>query len=259
MSLPSPVKAASHILELFSQLHRISLEQEAGISKNGKVFSSDILGDLEDKQSNNYSGEDFDRLMLDQFIALDQDKCQFTYQLFNALGATNVVEAGSNFGVSTIYIAFAVAKTKAATGKSGIVIATEKEKENAAIARKYWAQRGPEVEQEIELREGNLLETLKVGLPQVDLLLLDSRFQLICHTLFYFLKSIIVWSALSLPTLKIVLPRLRQGAVVLTDNIISGSKGYTDLLAYLWAPENGIQNMTLPFTNGFEMSFYRPE
>lgn len=69
----------------------------------------------------------------------------------------------------------------------------------------------------------------------------------------------IVWSALSLPTLKTVLPRLRPGAVVLTDNTISGAKGYADLLAYLRTPENGFQNMTLPFTNGFEMSVYRPK
>lgn len=178
MSHPSPVQAAPHILELLSQLHRISLEQEAGISKKGKVFSSEVLGDLEGKNSNKNPKEEFDRLMLDKFIALDEDKCQFTYQLINAMGATNVVEAGTSFGVSTIYLALAVAKTKEATGKPGIVIATEKEKQKAAIARKYWAQCGPQVEREIDLREGDLLETLKAGLPQVDILLLDSKIQM---------------------------------------------------------------------------------
>lgn len=177
MPSPSPINAAPHIQQLLSQLHHISLEQEAGISTKGRVFSSDILGDLEDKQSKGSPNDDFDRLMLDKFIALDEDKCQFTYQLINAMGATNVVEAGTSFGVSTIYLALAVARTKAATGKPGVVIATEKEHEKAAIARKYWAQCGPTVEQEIELREGDLLETLKDGLPDVDLLLLDSEFQ----------------------------------------------------------------------------------
>jgi predicted O-methyltransferase YrrM len=176
MSSPSPISAAPHILQLLSELHQISLDQEAGISKKGKVFSSDVLGDLEDKGSNSNPKDDFDRLMLDKFIALDQDKCQFTYQLINAMGATNIVEAGTSFGVSTIYLALAVGKTKAATGKSGVVIATEKETEKAAIAQKYWAQCGPEVEEEIDLREGDLLETLKSDLPEVDLLLLDSKF-----------------------------------------------------------------------------------
>lgn len=68
-----------------------------------------------------------------------------------------------------------------------------------------------------------------------------------------------VWSALSLPTLKTVLPSLRHGAVVLTDNTISGADGYKDLLAYMRDPQNDFQNMTLPFTNGFEMSVYLPK
>jgi hypothetical protein len=55
-----------------------------------------------------------------------------------------------------------------------------------------------------------------------------------------------------------VKPHLRHGAVVLTDNTISGANGYADLLEYLRNSENGFQNMTLPFTNGFEMSVYMP-
>ncbi|KAJ5585994.1 hypothetical protein N7450_005781 [Penicillium hetheringtonii] len=246
MAFPSPVRAAPRVLQLLSQLHKTSLEQEAVISANTsisngkKVFSTEILGSLEGKGQANNAKDDFDRLMLDKFIALDEDKCHFTYQLINSMNATNIVEAGTSFGVSTIYLALAIARTKAATGKSGVVIGTEKEAEKAAIARKYWAQCGPEVEQEIDLREGDLLETLKSDLPTVDLLLLD------------------IWAPLALPTLKVVLPRLRPGAVVLTDNTIKGNQGYADLLAYLRAPESGFQNMTLPFSNGFEMSVYRP-
>ncbi|RAH68769.1 O-methyltransferase [Aspergillus aculeatinus CBS 121060] len=246
MTAPSPVDAPLHILELLANLHKRSLDQEALLSKTGKVFSSSILGELQDQDPTITTTpanpkEQFDRLMLDKFIALDQDKCQFTYQLVTAMGATNIVEAGTSFGVSTIYLALAVAKTTSRTGKPGMVIATEKEASKAAAARGYWAQCGPEVERHIDLREGDLLETLKDGLPEeIDLLLLD------------------IWSALALPTLQTVLPRLRRGAVVLTDNTISGAKGYADLLAFLRSSENGFQNMTLPFSNGFEMSVYLP-
>lgn len=253
---PSPLDAPQHVLDLLSELHRQSLEQEALISKKGKVFSSEVLGDLKDRSPATDPQLGFDQLMLDKFIALDEDKCQFTYQLINAMGATNVVEAGTSFGVSTIYLALAVAKTKAATGKDGVVIATEKEKQKADIARQYWAECGPEIEQQIDLREGDLLETLQDRLPQIDLLLLDSE----CNHLItpvIWADGNLVWSALALPTLKTVLPRLRRGAVILTDNTISGAKGYANLLAFLRAPENGFQNMTLPFTNGFEMSVYQ--
>lgn len=68
----------------------------------------------------------------------------------------------------------------------------------------------------------------------------------------------IVWSVLALPTLKTVLPHMRPGTVVLTDNTISGAKGYAELLAFLKDSSNGFSNMTLPFTNGFEMSVYSP-
>jgi predicted O-methyltransferase YrrM len=112
--------------------------------------------------------------MLEKFIALDEDKCHFVYQLINATGATNVIEAGRSFGVSTIYLALATAQAKAATGKTGTVIATEKEPQKAAIARAYWKECG--IEDHVDLRVGDLLETLKNNVPEVDLLLLDSEF-----------------------------------------------------------------------------------
>ncbi|KAF2011044.1 S-adenosyl-L-methionine-dependent methyltransferase [Aaosphaeria arxii CBS 175.79] len=241
---PSPLKAPQHILSLLSTLHARSLEQESQLSATGKVFSSTVLGDLEDKKNSSTTSTttakaDFDALMLDKFIALDEDKCHFTYQLLTALRATNVVEAGTSFGVSTIYLALAVSRNMAATGKPGTVIATEKEEQKADVARGYWRECGEEVEGVVDLRVGDLLETLKEGLPErVDLLLLD------------------IWSALALPTLKTVLPRLRAGSVVLADNTISGAEGYKDLLAFLRAPDSGFTNVTLPYTNGFEMSVY---
>ncbi|KAI1145079.1 O-methyltransferase [Nemania diffusa] len=240
MSLPSPVKAPEHVLQLLSQLHKVSLEQEAAIAANGKVFSSTVLGDLEDRMKGSDPRVEFDKLMLDKFIALDEDKCHFLYQLATATEATNIVEAGTSFGVSTIYLALAVAQNKAASGKPGVVIATEKETQKAETAKKYWKQCGESVEREIDLRVGDLLETLKQDLPEVDILLLD------------------IWSALALPTLKIVQPKLKYGAVVLTDNTISGATGYADLLAYLRASGSGFYNVTLPYTNGLEMSVYRP-
>lgn len=175
MTSPSPVKAPEHVLEILSRLHKTSLEQEAAISNTGKVMSSDILGDLEDRLPSGNSRDEFDKLMVDKFIALDEDKCQFMYQLINVMGATNIVEAGTSFGVSTIYLALAIAQTKAVTGKSGKVIATEKEPEKAEAARKYWKQCGEVVEKEIDLRVGDLLETLKQDIPEVDLVLLDSK------------------------------------------------------------------------------------
>lgn len=181
MSKPSAVDAPQHILQLLSELHQKSLDQEADFSNKGNVTSHAVLGDLEERAPATDFKAEFNKLMLDKFVALDEDKCHYVYQLINAMGATNVVEAGTSFGVSTIYLALAVAKTKAATGKAGTVIATENEEAKAETARRYWKQCGEVVEGQIDLRVGDLLETLKEGLPEIDLLLLDSELKSCAH------------------------------------------------------------------------------
>ncbi|KAJ6616204.1 S-adenosyl-L-methionine-dependent methyltransferase [Mycena sp. CBHHK59/15] len=220
---PSPLQAPPHILSLLDRLHTLSSTQEAAIDDRALAQA------------------DFDAAMRDKFIALDQDKCHFMYQLVRATGATHVVEAGTSFGVSTIYLALAVGQNvKAAGGGKGVVIATEKESTKAAIARDHWKQAGESVTDFIDLREGDLLQTLKSDLPQIDMLLLD------------------IWVPMALPTLQVVLPNLRPGAVVLIDNTISLASPYAELLAYLRAPESPFTNLTLPYSNGFEMCVYHP-
>lgn len=117
--------------------------------------------------------------MADKFIALEQDKCEFVYQVLRASGATCVVEAGTSFGVSTIYLALGVLANLAVheSGKAGKVIATEKEPSKAAQARQYWAQAGADVAGVIDLREGDLRETLRSeDYGDVGFVLLDSEF-----------------------------------------------------------------------------------
>lgn len=122
----------------------------------------------------------------DRFVALDPDKCALVYLLLRATGARFVVEAGTSFGLSTVYLALAVGQNvggggggAGGKGAGGKVIATEKEPHKAARARRHWAAAAPgEVEPWIELREGDLRETLRHDLPeQVDFVLLDSKYK----------------------------------------------------------------------------------
>jgi predicted O-methyltransferase YrrM len=102
--------------------------------------------------------------------------------MIRATRATCVVEAGTSFGVSTIWEALGVGHNVAAAGEAGgrraRVIATENEESKARKAREYWG-RAPreEVGKWIELREGDLRETLREGIEEgeVDLVLLDSE------------------------------------------------------------------------------------
>lgn len=68
----------------------------------------------------------------------------------------------------------------------------------------------------------------------------------------------LVWAPLALPTLKLVLPRLRAGAVVVVDNTISSADRYQELLTFLRAPGSLFTNLTLPYANGLEMCVYLP-
>ncbi|KAJ7753795.1 S-adenosyl-L-methionine-dependent methyltransferase [Mycena metata] len=237
--MSSPIDAPPHIDALLSRLHQQSLDQEAAVKAPSAAtrFVSSDLTDLTPTAAE----VPFDDLMRDKFIALDAAKGVFTYNLLRATGATTVVEAGTSFGVSTIYLALAVARNAAAMGKEGRVIGTEKEEGKAAEARQYWRECGSEVEGVIDLRVGDLLETLKEGVAEVDCLLLD------------------IWTPLALPTLKLVQPKMKKGAVVLADNTLTAAEGYKELLEYLRAPNSGFTNLTLPYDGGFEMSVYSPQ
>ena len=106
-----------------------------------------------------------------KFIALDQDKCELVYHLLRSINAKTAVEAGTSFGVSTIYLALAVAentKRDASAMARGRVIATEKEPSKAGEALKNWERAGTEIEEVIDLRIGDLRETLTKDLGVVD-------------------------------------------------------------------------------------------
>ncbi|KAH7197897.1 S-adenosyl-L-methionine-dependent methyltransferase [Fusarium flagelliforme] len=206
--------ASSKTIDLLRNLHKQALDEPAYVSTDGPASTA-----------------------LDKFVALDPDKCAFVYLLLRSMKARFVVEAGTSFGLSTIYLALAVAQNSGS--QPGKVIATENEPTKAGRAREYWSQAGDDIEKFIELREGDLRETLKADLPdEVDFLLLD------------------IWTPLALPTLKLVQPRMKPGATVVVDNTEAAKSGYKDLMAYLNDSANGFKLSTIPYSGGLLMAVY---
>ncbi|KAK4154904.1 S-adenosyl-L-methionine-dependent methyltransferase [Chaetomidium leptoderma] len=242
---PSAISASPRVHALLARLHAASESQEKSLSQTWfylKRLAAFYLFSTP-------WGTAADDHMRDKFVALEQDKCQVMYLLLRSAGALNVVEAGTSFGVSTIYLALAVgqnvADQKALLGRSvvsGRVIATEKEPSKAALARKHWAEAGDEVAGVIELREGDLLETLKMdGMPDVvDFLLLD------------------IWTPMALPTLQIIKPRLKKGAIILADNTSMARPLYKEYLDYIHDAANGFKTTEVPYSGGLQMSVYLP-
>ena len=173
--------------------------------------------------------DDANHFLADKLVALDRDKAELCHQLCRALRARRVVEAGTSFGVSTLYLADAIR----ANG-GGVVIGTEYEPAKARAARAVFAE--ADLDDLIDLREGDLRETLReVGGP-VDFMLID------------------IWTPMARPALERVAPQLRPGAIVVADNTTQFRDAYRDYFAFLDDPANRFSTVTLPFPGGLELS-----
>jgi predicted O-methyltransferase YrrM len=172
----------------------------------------------------------------DKLVALDRDKAQFCYQLCRASDARRIVEIGTSFGVSTLYLAAAVRDNVGAAGGNGVVIGTEYEPAKASAARAHFAEAG--LSGFIDLREGDLLETLKEIEGPVDFMLVD------------------IWIGMARPALELVTPQLGPGAIVICDNTGKYRNEYADYFVCL--EQSGFRTMTLPFNGGLELSVYCP-
>jgi predicted O-methyltransferase YrrM len=183
-------------------------------------------------QAGDLSWEGFDdrltAFMADKLVALEPVKAEFCHLMCRSLRATRVVEVGTSFGVSTLYLAAAVR----ANG-GGTVIGTEHEPAKAAAARATFAE--ARLADLIDLREGDLRETLKVIEGPVDFVLMD------------------IWTEMARPAMELITPHLRPGAVVIADNTVQARRGYEPFFAFVNDPKNGLTTMTLPFDGGLEM------
>ena len=170
----------------------------------------------------------------DKLVALDRNKAEFCYQVCRSLGARRIVEAGTSFGVSTMFLAAAVRDNVRAKGGDGVVIATEHEPNKVKAARANFTEAS--LAQFIDLREGDLRQMLAdVGGP-VDFMLVD------------------IWTPMARPALELVARRLREGAVVICDNTEQFRHAYNDYFTFVNDPANKFHTMTLPFQGGLEFT-----
>ncbi|MGS0896366.1 O-methyltransferase [Burkholderia stagnalis] len=131
----------------------------------------------------------------DKLLPLDAAQGELLYMLARAGNARCIVEFGTSFGVSTIYLAAAMRDA----GLDGKVIGTELVPRKAASARANLDAAG--LGGYVEIREGDARETLCNLDRPVDLLLLDG------------------WPMLAMEILQIVEPNLTDGALVVVDNV----------------------------------------
>jgi predicted O-methyltransferase YrrM len=168
--------------------------------------------------------------LADKIYALDRDKAEFCYHLCRTINARRIVEIGTSFGVSTLYLAAAVRDNVRTSG------GTEYEYTKVQAARANFDEAG--LSNLIDLREGDLRQTLSQIEGPIDFMLVD------------------IWVPMARPALEIVTPHLRPGAVVTCDNTGRGDErvAYRDYFAFINDPARRFRTMTLPFSGGLEMS-----
>jgi predicted O-methyltransferase YrrM len=163
------------------------------------------------------------------YVPVSRKQGEFLYLVARSLGASRIVEFGSSFGISTTYLAAAVKDNG-----GGAVIGSELEPNKVATARRNLEEAG--LSELVEIREGDAQQTLQDPGGRVDMVFLDG------------------FKELYLPVLEMLTPHLRQGAVVLADNIFTFRQALAPYLSFVQNPANGFLSVTLFLGDGTEFS-----
>jgi predicted O-methyltransferase YrrM len=152
---------------------------------------------------------------------------ELLYSLVRASRPATVVEFGTSYGISTLYLAAAVADNGV-----GHVYTTELSAVKIAAARSNVDEAG--LTDRVTILAGDALETL-AGVPgPIGVVLLDG------------------WKPLCLPVLRMLEPRLAPGALVVADDTT-----FTDMaeyLDYVRDPANGYVSVNFPVDDEMEVS-----
>ncbi|MET9551410.1 class I SAM-dependent methyltransferase [Streptomyces sp. NPDC006645] len=161
------------------------------------------------------------------YMPISAEGGKLLYNLVRAARPATVVEFGTSFGISTLYLAAAVRDNG-----TGRVISSELSADKIAAARRTFAETG--LDDLVTVLEGDARDTLATVDGAVDFLLLDG------------------WKDLCLPVLRLLEPRLAPGTLVVTDDV--DLPALAPCLEYLRDPRNGYQSVTFPVEDGMEIS-----
>jgi len=161
------------------------------------------------------------------YMPISRQGGELLYILVRAGRPNTIVEFGTSYGISTIYLAAALADN----GK-GRVVSTELSAAKVVGARANLAEAG--LRDHVTVLLGDAMTTLNEVPGPIDLVLLDG------------------WKDLCLSILRSLESRLAIGALIVADDINLPSLG--GYLEYVRHPANGYASIAFPVEDGMEIS-----
>jgi predicted O-methyltransferase YrrM len=171
------------------------------------------------------------RYMRSTYLPVSRSQGQMLYLIARSIGARRIVEFGTSFGISTLYMAAAVKDNG-----GGVVVGSENDPSKHAKAQEHLCEAG--LGEFTDVRLGDALKTLADVEAPIDMVLLDG------------------WKDTYLPVLELLQPKLRPNAVVLADNIFRFKRALRTYVEYVQSGTNGFVSSTLDIADGFEMSVF---
>lgn len=165
------------------------------------------------------------------YMAVAPEVGRLLYVLARNRHTRIIVEFGCSFGISTIHLAAALRDNN----NGGRVVTSELSASKVEAAQRNISEAG--LSDLVEIRQGDALETLREGLPdEIDLVLLDG------------------WKPLYMPVLKLLEPRLPDGALVIADDLKIAGDELATYLDYVRTADNGYISVEIPLDDGLELS-----
>jgi predicted O-methyltransferase YrrM len=145
-------------------------------------------------------------------------------------GAKTILEIGTSYGYSTIWLAEAARET------NGRVITLELRQEKSDYARQQVARAG--LAKYVDFRVGDARATLAALDERIDFVLLD------------------LWKDLYIPCFDLVFPKLNTGAIVVADNMLMppSSRPHAEAYRQHVRARGGVDTVLLPVGQGIEIT-----
>jgi predicted O-methyltransferase YrrM len=166
-------------------------------------------------------------------LPVGEDTATFLHTLIKSAKAKTILEIGTSYGYSTLWLA------DAARLNGAKLITLESDKIKADFAKQKINDAG--LTAYVDFRVGDAMESISTSTEMFDLVLID------------------LWKELYVPCLNLLFPKLNKGAWVIADNMIYPEHDIKETTVYrnCIRATNAFDTVLMPIGSGIEVSYYK--